>query len=356
KDLQTEINELEENIEDRFDLLKNRVSSYQESGGSTNYLEVIFGAENFGDFINRLSSVTKIMDSDVTLMEALEEDVQKIEENEKLSLEKLDELNAMKEDQEEKVGQIANEKADTEKAQQSLEKKREELAALTEDLKLEDSELAKEETDALEQIELAQKEAADKKEQEKKQEPVKEEKQETQEEPKPEKEEKQKDDDSEHENKNNNKNNSNQDESKDQSEEEKKDTEKDKTNKKEQKSVQVASSTTSSSSQGEKKQETKKEDNQNSFEVTATAYTVESAGGSGVTATGINLKENPNEKVITVDPSVISLGSVVEVGGYGYALAGDTGGAIKGKKIVVHVPTAQHARNWGVQTVNVTIH
>ena len=43
--------------------------------------------------------------------------------------------------------------------------------------------------------------------------------------------------------------------------------------------------------------------------------------------------------MIAVDPSVIPLGSKVWVEGYGYAIAGDTGGAIKGMKIDLHVPT-----------------
>ena len=57
------------------------------------------------------------------------------------------------------------------------------------------------------------------------------------------------------------------------------------------------------------------------------------------TATGINLRSNPNLKVIAVDPSVIPLGSKVWVEGYGYAVAGDTGGAIKGNKIDLFMPT-----------------
>jgi len=41
--------------------------------------------------------------------------------------------------------------------------------------------------------------------------------------------------------------------------------------------------------------------------------------------------------------------------GYGYYIAGDTGGAIKGKKIDVFVPTEEEAVNFGVQTINITI-
>lgn len=90
--------------------------------------------------------------------------------------------------------------------------------------------------------------------------------------------------------------------------------------------------------------------------VTATAYTASCKGCSGITATGIDLIKNPNAKVISVDPNVIPLGSKVHVEGYGTAIAGDTGGAIKGNKIDLHVPTNQEALNWGVRTVKVTVY
>ena len=69
--------------------------------------------------------------------------------------------------------------------------------------------------------------------------------------------------------------------------------------------------------------------------MTATAYTAFCNGCSGRTATGLNLRANPNMKVIAVDPRVIPLGTKVYVEGYGYAVAADTGGAIKGYKIDV---------------------
>jgi 3D (Asp-Asp-Asp) domain-containing protein len=89
--------------------------------------------------------------------------------------------------------------------------------------------------------------------------------------------------------------------------------------------------------------------------VKATAYTAYCNGCSGITATGINLKKNPNAKVIAVDPKVIPLGTKVYVEGYGEAVAGDKGGAIKGNKIDVHMSTSQKAKNWGVRTVKVKI-
>jgi 3D (Asp-Asp-Asp) domain-containing protein/LysM repeat protein len=89
--------------------------------------------------------------------------------------------------------------------------------------------------------------------------------------------------------------------------------------------------------------------------VEATAYTASCEGCSGITATGINLLENPNQKVISVDPSVIPLGSKVYVEGYGEAIAGDTGGAIKGNKIDVFIPSKQDAINFGRKQLKVTI-
>ncbi|MEH7613873.1 LysM peptidoglycan-binding domain-containing protein [Gottfriedia acidiceleris] len=87
----------------------------------------------------------------------------------------------------------------------------------------------------------------------------------------------------------------------------------------------------------------------------ASAYTASCKGCTGITATGINLKENPNTKVISVDPSVIPLGSKVNVEGYGVAIAGDTGGAIKGNRIDVFIPNKQDAINFGRKQVKVTI-
>lgn len=89
--------------------------------------------------------------------------------------------------------------------------------------------------------------------------------------------------------------------------------------------------------------------------VSATAYTADCNGCSGVTATGVDLNANPDAKVIAVDPSVIPLGSKVYVEGYGYATAADTGGAIKGNKIDVFIPSQDAALNWGRKQVNIQI-
>jgi resuscitation-promoting factor RpfB len=93
----------------------------------------------------------------------------------------------------------------------------------------------------------------------------------------------------------------------------------------------------------------------NEFYVTSTAYTASCTGCSGITTTGVNLKANPGAKVIAVDPNIIPLGTKVYVEGYGYAVAADTGGAIKGNKIDVFVPTKSQAYSWGRKTVRIKI-
>jgi 3D (Asp-Asp-Asp) domain-containing protein len=93
----------------------------------------------------------------------------------------------------------------------------------------------------------------------------------------------------------------------------------------------------------------------NVITVEATAYTASCEGCSGVTSTGIDLQANPDAKVISVDPSVIPLGSKVHVEGYGYATAADTGGAIQGNKIDVFIPDYTDAVQWGKKQVKVKL-
>lgn len=91
------------------------------------------------------------------------------------------------------------------------------------------------------------------------------------------------------------------------------------------------------------------------FTVSASAFTANCNGCSGITATGINLKRNPDSKVIAVDPDVIPLGTKVHVEGYGYAIAGDIGSSIKGNKIDVFFPTKSEAYQWGRKKVKIKI-
>lgn len=87
--------------------------------------------------------------------------------------------------------------------------------------------------------------------------------------------------------------------------------------------------------------------------VSATAYSRHEAGLTNFTATGIDLRLNP--MVIAVDPTVIPLGTLLDVPGYGIAIAGDTGGAIKGNKIDLHMEDVARMNAFGRQTMTITI-
>lgn len=102
----------------------------------------------------------------------------------------------------------------------------------------------------------------------------------------------------------------------------------------------------------------------NSMRMRATAYTAgyESTGknpgdaGYGITATGTVAKRNSDSySSVAVDPRVIPLGTKLYVEGYGYAIAEDTGGAIKGNKIDLFFNSCSEAYNWGVRWVNVYV-
>ncbi|MCL2851892.1 MAG: 3D domain-containing protein [Defluviitaleaceae bacterium] len=93
--------------------------------------------------------------------------------------------------------------------------------------------------------------------------------------------------------------------------------------------------------------------------MTATAYTAgfESTGkrpgdpGYGITASGMRVQHG----VVAVDPSVIPLGTPLFIEGYGFAVAADTGSAIRGYKIDLFMYNVQDALNFGRRTVNVFI-
>ncbi|HEX4841200.1 MAG TPA: 3D domain-containing protein [bacterium] len=86
------------------------------------------------------------------------------------------------------------------------------------------------------------------------------------------------------------------------------------------------------------------------LDMVATAYAPHCCRGVGeITATG--MKAGPG--VVAVDPAVIPLGSHVYVEGYGHAIAGDIGGAIKGRRIDLGFATKNAALQYGVQRVRV---
>ena len=103
--------------------------------------------------------------------------------------------------------------------------------------------------------------------------------------------------------------------------------------------------------------------------VTATAYCIcqkccgksPNSPGYGVTASGLRIIPGTGMKVIAVDPKVVKLGTHVYVEGlngapdYGYAIAADTGGAIKNMKIDLYFDSHADTIKWGRRKVNLYI-
>jgi 3D (Asp-Asp-Asp) domain-containing protein len=95
------------------------------------------------------------------------------------------------------------------------------------------------------------------------------------------------------------------------------------------------------------------------LKVIATAYTSgpESTGkkpgdlGYGITKSGWPADMG----IVAVDPEVIPLGSILYIPEYGYAIALDTGSAIKGEKIDVYFHDVEKALKWGVKEVEIII-
>src|SRR5690625_3597080 len=141
-ELEEEIAELEEKIDARFDILKQRVTSYQKSGGNIGFLEVLFGSKNFGDLISRASAVTKITNSDAELIQEQEDDKAKVESKQAKVAEKLEEQKEAKVELEGMETLILEQQEENEASKKKLEKKEKQLATLKTDLENEDSSLA----------------------------------------------------------------------------------------------------------------------------------------------------------------------------------------------------------------------
>ncbi|MFU0825773.1 ubiquitin-like domain-containing protein [Clostridium sp.] len=100
------------------------------------------------------------------------------------------------------------------------------------------------------------------------------------------------------------------------------------------------------------------------YRMRATAYTAsyrdtgKNPGdrGFGLTASGTRVKRVPEGySTVAVDPQIIPLGTKLYVEGYGYAIAEDTGSAIKGNKIDLYFSSDAQVDRWGARYVNVYV-
>jgi len=88
------------------------------------------------------------------------------------------------------------------------------------------------------------------------------------------------------------------------------------------------------------------------LDMVATAYAPWCCRGVDST-TSIGLRAGYG--VVAVDPRIIPMGSVLYIEGYGRAIAGDVGSAIKGLRIDLGMDTIRLAKHWGRRSVRVYI-
>ncbi|WP_377866833.1 3D domain-containing protein [Bacillus sp. R86525] len=309
---------LEDKVLARKDIMKKRMVSVQNSSNTSLVVEVVVESKNFADFIQRMNAVSTILDADKEILRLQEQDLRQIEEDkkaidekeaslvvdkQKLAKAQADLQDNLKKRQDNlqtvqaKYNAIANQinlaAEEKAKVEANMKAVQETIAREQEAARIAAEERAKAEAAAkAEQEELAKAKAAAAKQQEEQA-------------AKP--------------------------------------------------AEPVAKDTTPA------KPDPKPAQGGKEFYVTATAYTADPSengykpGETVKSKLGHNLTANPNMKLIAVDPAVIPLGSTVYVEGYGTAIAGDTGSAIKGHIIDLLMPDSATANNWGRRSVKVTI-
>ncbi|RST77749.1 peptidase M23 [Siminovitchia acidinfaciens] len=122
--LKAEIKELKIKIKKRNELLKERARNIQTNGGSVDYIDVILGAESFGDLVDRVSAVNTIVGADKEIMEEQQRDKEKLEENQAKVEKKLAEIEGMLKELEGLKAELSSQKAKKKEAVKLLEKEK----------------------------------------------------------------------------------------------------------------------------------------------------------------------------------------------------------------------------------------
>ncbi|MCA1064450.1 peptidoglycan DD-metalloendopeptidase family protein (plasmid) [Rossellomorea sp. AcN35-11] len=146
KKKEAEIEQMKKNIEERNKLLKNRLTSIQQSGGDVTYLEVVMGATSFSDFLFRATAVNTIMDQDKKIMDKQREEKRMLEEAKK-------ELVIQK-------ANLVKQKEELSTIKASLESQRAEKDRLMRELKQQEHELKSYQLELKEEAELLRKQQA----------------------------------------------------------------------------------------------------------------------------------------------------------------------------------------------------
>jgi peptidoglycan hydrolase CwlO-like protein len=132
--LQVQITDLKNKIEKRNEILKKRAQSFQESGTTVNYIDVVMGASSFRDLVDRVGAVAQLVEADNSLLTQQEADKQSLEAKQADVQKALDDLTAMKADLDGMQAELADQKAQQESQQAMFQQQQQDgqnqLAAL----------------------------------------------------------------------------------------------------------------------------------------------------------------------------------------------------------------------------------
>ncbi|PLT34530.1 NlpC/P60 family protein [Bacillus sp. V5-8f] len=140
--LKKEIAELQERMEKRNQVLKQRAVSFQESGGEVNYLEVLLSSTDFSNFIERVGAVATLVKADQEILKQQEADKKELEQKQSSVENKLSKLTAMKTELEGMLAGIKEQQSQSLALNEQLQKKEIETASFIAQLKKKDAKLA----------------------------------------------------------------------------------------------------------------------------------------------------------------------------------------------------------------------
>ncbi|MDN4526154.1 murein hydrolase activator EnvC family protein [Fictibacillus fluitans] len=121
--LKKEIDVVQKRIDKRDKLLKDRINSMYQSGGAVQYLEVVLGSKNFGDFLDRVVALNLIADQDRQLLEEQQKDKELLVEKKKTVEDKLAALEDKMNELQELKKQLDVQKKEKTRLMASLKKK-----------------------------------------------------------------------------------------------------------------------------------------------------------------------------------------------------------------------------------------
>lgn len=159
--LKAEIVVITDRINKRNEMLKDRARSFQENGGMVSYLDVLMGAQNFSDFIDRVGAVATIVEADQDILREHEADKKLLEETQAKVESELSSLEKMRTDLESMKKQLNAQKAEKNKLMASLKNQEEHKHAEKLNLEEENELLAAQEAAIKQAIELEKKHQAE---------------------------------------------------------------------------------------------------------------------------------------------------------------------------------------------------